>query len=218
MVAGAEHYGSAKTTVEPNHPSGFMDEKRTQAGVTRLQPAALRREVPSTSLGLVGDPDAYFRPRHQLSRVLLIPEPKGGWGAQSRVVRMVHLLGQRLGSDHSLWSSGGPGSRLTRMRSSVITATAPVVTSSARSSRCSRNDRDLLFCGSVVAASEQDDRGRLPSCERQECSEVGFTRDDDPLFVACHVEQHIVVCALESAFEGVDSVVACFAEQVSKSR
>ena len=38
--------------------------------------------------------------------------------------------------DHSLWSSG---SRLTRMRSSVITATAPVVKSSARSSRCSRN-------------------------------------------------------------------------------
>ena len=29
--------------------------------------------------------------------------------------------------------------------------------------------------------------------------------------VACHVEKHVIVCPLESAFEGVDSVVACFA-------
>ncbi len=42
--------------------------------------------------------------------------------------------------------------------------------------------------------------------------------DDDPLFVACHVEKHVIVCLLESAFEGMDSVVAGFAEQLSKSR
>ena len=44
--------------------------------------------------------------------------------------------GQRLGSDHSSWSSC---SRLTRMRSSVITATAPMVTSSSRCSRARSN-------------------------------------------------------------------------------
>jgi hypothetical protein len=76
------------------------------------------------------------------------------------------------------------------------------------------NDRDLSFCGSVVAASEQDDRGGLPSCEREERSEVCIARDDDPLFVACQVEECVIVCP----FEGVDSVVACFARQLSKSR
>ncbi len=80
------------------------------------------------------------------------------------------------------------------------------------------NDRDLLFCGSVVAASEQDDRGRLLSGEREERSEVCIARDDDPLFVACHVEEDVIVCMLQSALEGVDSVVACFAQQLSKSR
>ena len=45
-----------------------------------------------------------------------------------------------------------------------------------------------------------------------------IARDDDPLFVACHVEEDVIVCPLESALEGVDSVVACFAEQLSKSR
>jgi hypothetical protein len=79
------------------------------------------------------------------------------------------------------------------------------------------NDAGLLFCGSVVAASEQDDRGRLLSGEREERSEVGVTRDDDPLFVACHVEEDVIVCVLQSALEGVDSVVARFAEQLSKS-
>jgi hypothetical protein len=55
-------------------------------------------------------------------------------------------------------------------------------------------------------------------CKRKERSEVGVTRDDDPLFVACHVEKYIIVCLLESALEGMDSVVACFAQQLSKSR
>ena len=74
------------------------------------------------------------------------------------------------------------------------------------------NDRDLLFCGSVVAASEQDDRGRLLSGEREERSEVCIARDDDPLFVACHVEDDVIVCVRQSALEGVDSVVARFAQ------
>jgi hypothetical protein len=55
-------------------------------------------------------------------------------------------------------------------------------------------------------------------CKRKERSEVGVTRDDDPLFVACHVEEHVIVCVLESAFEGMDRVVTCFAQQLSKSR
>jgi hypothetical protein len=70
----------------------------------------------------------------------------------------------------------------------------------------------------VVAASEQDDRGRFLSGEREERSEVGVARDDDPLVVACHVEKDVIVCLLESAFEGVHSVVARFAKQLSKSR
>jgi hypothetical protein len=32
------------------------------------------------------------------------------------------------------------------------------------------------------------------------------------------MEEYVIVCVLQSAFEGVDSVVACFAEQLSKSR
>ena len=35
---------------------------------------------------------------------------------------------------------------------------------------------------------------------------------------ACQVEEDVILCLLESTFEGVDSVVACFAEQLSKSR
>src|SRR3954452_13491927 len=39
-------------------------------------------------------------------------------------------------------------------------------------------------------------------CKRKERSEVGVTRDDDPLFVACQVEEDVILCALESAFGG----------------
>lgn len=68
------------------------------------------------------------------------------------------------------------------------------------------------------SASVPDTNPRGQSCERKERSEVSVTRDDDPLFVACHVEQYVIVRVLESAFEGVDSVVACLAQQLSNSR
>jgi hypothetical protein len=32
------------------------------------------------------------------------------------------------------------------------------------------------------------------------------------------VEEYVIVCVLESAFEGVDRVVACVARQLSKAR